>query len=149
VDNVSSTHVAGNRLGATGSTTPITYGITTSSPLVRGGNIWTDGFGETKPFIAYTANSNVDAMYSGGLITNRAAAGNITLTLPTLTANITDGMTFTFMRIAGFNVTLSSAQTITLMNGGAATPVLTGTTDQVVTLVAMGIVWYSDMVDNT
>lgn len=150
VTNVSTTHVTGNRLGATGSTSPFTYGVSTSSPLVRGGNIWTDGLGETKPYIAYTASTaNVDAMYSGGIVTNRGAAATVTLTLPALTTGITDGMTFTFIRFAGFNFAIASSNTIVRRDGTSGTVTLTGTTDQRFTVVAMGAFWYADVDDYT
>jgi hypothetical protein len=143
--------VTNNRWGLTTAPTEYTYGVTTSSPLYWG-NMSTDLRGPTIPYRDYTGSATVDALFSGGVITNSGAAGAVTMTLPNLTGiNADNCMVFTFLRVVNQNFIIAAGTGDTIIRSNAATGsiTMTATTDQILKVYSRGLNWYALITDVT
>jgi len=108
VTNVSTTVVMGNYFPpVTGGTTSYIWGVANQMPNNWIGNI-TNGF--QRAVHNYTSSDTLTISQSGSMVTNFGATGSVTLTLPDLTAGsaVNDGIEFTCLRCAGFDLVLAA-----------------------------------------
>ena len=79
---------------------------------------------------ALTANTTLNTDHFGGIITNRGAAGAVTLTLPAVTAALS-GAWFEYRGVANQNVTVAAAaNTLIALNDATATSLAFSTANE-------------------